>query len=399
MHGRHGGGDEAGLGGIPRVALRLVRRYSRVDRLLHRAAFSSIGLQKSLADLEDLLYRTSLRTVRVERPVFIAGLPRAGTTLLLNVLASEGPFASHTYRHMPFLFTPMLWRAFARPFRVSGEPVERAHGDGMQIGFDSPEAFEEALWRAFWPGKYREDRIEAWTDADASAGEFASFFKSHVAKIVALEETARPGRLRYLSKNNANIVRVPTLLKLFPDAIVLIAFRNPLDQAGSMLRQHARFSAMQASEPFMRRYTADIGHYEFGLDLRPLDFGGGKDDPGPARPEDGGGGADPLDGWLAYWCAAYQHVLDKAAGTAALVDYDALCAQPEKELRNVAAAAGMEDVATLGAAAGQVRPAARRAEAAAGQPGRMEQALRVHRRLLAARRRQSPARSRDGEPT
>ena len=33
-----------------------------------------------------------------------------------------------------------------------GVEIERAHGDGMTIGYDSHEAFEEVLWRAFWPG-------------------------------------------------------------------------------------------------------------------------------------------------------------------------------------------------------------------------------------------------------
>lgn len=342
-----------------------------------------MGLQRSLADFEDVLHRATLRAAPADRPVFITGLPRAGTTLLLNLLATAGPFATHTYRHMPFLLTPMLWHSFARPFRTQREAVERAHGDGMRIDLDSPEAFEEVLWRAFWPGKYHADRIEAWTNSEASTDEFASFFKSHVAKIVALAKAASPENKRYLSKNNANVVRIPTLLSIFPDAVALVAFRNPADQAASMLRQHERFSAMHASEPFVRRYMADLGHYEFGLSRRPLDFGNAKDGRDPERAR---GSAASLDDWLAYWCAAYDHVLRVMAGAVVLVDYDALCARPAAELGRAGAAAGVNDPAALRAAARHVRPANRYEDASATmEPGLLERALRLHRRLLSAR--------------
>ena len=48
---------------------------------------------------------------------------------------------------MPFLITPMLWDSISRPFQKPGTVVERVHGDGMTVGYDSPEAFEELLWR------------------------------------------------------------------------------------------------------------------------------------------------------------------------------------------------------------------------------------------------------------
>ena len=72
--------------------------YSRLDRILHRLAFSTIELQKALADLEDRVYASRFSQIEVDRPVFITSLPRAGTTLLLEIVASLDAFASHTYR-------------------------------------------------------------------------------------------------------------------------------------------------------------------------------------------------------------------------------------------------------------------------------------------------------------
>ena len=133
-----------------RLTMRYRERYSRLDRLLHRLAFSSFEVQKALADIEDRLCARRLVGIEIDRPVFITALPRAGTTLLLETLDSLDLFATHTYRNMPFLLVPLFWNAVTLPFRAPHVAVERAHGDGMTIGFDSPEAFEEVVWRAFW---------------------------------------------------------------------------------------------------------------------------------------------------------------------------------------------------------------------------------------------------------
>ena len=87
-----------------------------------------------------------------ERPVFITALPRAGTPLLLECFASVPEFASHCYRDMPFVPIPCLWNRFSSNFQQAMESQERAHGDGMQIIPDSPEALEEVSWKIFFCG-------------------------------------------------------------------------------------------------------------------------------------------------------------------------------------------------------------------------------------------------------
>src|SRR5262245_24884616 len=149
--------------------------YSRLDRLLLRLAFSNLELQKSLADIEDRMHARRIESIAIEKPVFITGLPRAGTTLMLDVLVGNSEeFATHTYRCMPFVLCPILWESVSRGFRRVGEKRERVHGDGMSVSYDSPEAFEEVLWKAFWPQKYRADRIDLWSGNDRQA-EFEDF--------------------------------------------------------------------------------------------------------------------------------------------------------------------------------------------------------------------------------
>ena len=338
-------------------------RYSRSARLLHRLAFASPAAQRGLADLEERLFAGRLAAVTVERPVFVAGVPRAGTTLLLELLGALPSFVSHAYRDLPFLFAPLLQDALTRRFRRPGAAFPRAQGDGMTVGFDSPEAFEEILWRAFWPERYRGDRIGPWTADDAEARpEFGRFLAAHLRKLAALRalpptlpptlppETARRARrARYLSKNHANLARLPLLARLFPDAALLVPFRAPLAQAASLLRTHLAFERIHAAEPFSRRYMRDLGHYEFGANLKPLTFGARR------PPRNGPNGAPDApaarrrlreearsaDYWLRYWRDAYAEALRGPADRIAFSDYDRCCAAPGPALRRLADRLGL----------------------------------------------------------
>ena len=123
--------------------------YSFVDRALHYFAFGAPFVQKVLCELENDLFKGKLEPVGSAGEVFVTGLPRAGTTLVLELLYGTGEFETFTYRDMPFIFAPLLWDKISGPFRKPGDKVERAHGDGMMVSFDSPEAFEEVIWLAF----------------------------------------------------------------------------------------------------------------------------------------------------------------------------------------------------------------------------------------------------------
>lgn len=325
------------------------RPYSAVERALHRLAFAGIPLQLALADVEQRLYRSRLPADGTARPVFIAALPRAGTTLLLELLSRLPEFAVHTYRQMPFVLCPLLWDSVSRPFRRPAQLRERAHGDGMRIGYDSPEAFEEVVWKAHWPDKYRSDRIEPWTWADRLPA-FERFLADHMRSVVALHAARGDGRpLRYLSKNNANIARIGVLSALFPDCRIVVPVRDPWNHAGSMLRQHRRFLELHRRDPFARSYMEWLGHYEFGAALRPLDFGGWLDE---AAARD----ALAMPFWLMYWYRAYSAVLKAASPNVVLVDYDTLCRAPGAALHELAHALELESGAALAAHSARLRP-------------------------------------------
>ncbi|MEM9667766.1 MAG: sulfotransferase [Pseudomonadota bacterium] len=302
--------------------------YSWSDRLLHRLAFNSAGAQIAMAEME-----TDLFTKRIPEtmgpPVFITSLPRAGTTLLLEVLAQSTEYATHTYRDMPFVLCPLLWDRLSAGSRKGVELRERAHGDGMQVGFDSPEAFEEMLWLAFWKEKYKTDKIINWAETDRNP-DFEAFFIAHMRKIAALRGT-HDGPRRYVSKNNANIARLPLLRKIFPDCSIVVPLRRPSAQIASLMRQHVRFQEMHAEDPFSLTYMTGIGHFEFGSALRPIDFPSKTKSDLVCTPAE-------ANFWLSYWIDAYSAVASRS--DILIFDYDAACETSVPHVQALCAAIG-----------------------------------------------------------
>lgn len=312
--------------------MRFSDRYSRIERAIHYLAFSAPFVQKALGELESDVLMRGRETPAAGREVFITGLPRAGTTLLLELLYRTGEFCSFTYRHMPFVLAPLLSGRASLAGARAGRAIERAHGDGMRVSLDSPEAFEEVLWLTYLRDRIVAERtLEPLTSAMVST-EFENAFRATIQKLLA--ERDRGTGVRYLSKNNANVSRLGVLSRLFPDGSILVAFREPLAHIASLMRQHARFSAAHASDAFARRYMAWIGHFEFGQNFRPINFAGWLDgraiDPEPTA-----------DFWLRYWTVAYRHALEHRTDNVVFVDFDRLIGERAPYLAAIGRALGL----------------------------------------------------------
>ncbi|MDZ7722080.1 MAG: sulfotransferase [candidate division KSB1 bacterium] len=350
--------------------------YSVSDQLLHTMAFSAIGLQKSATRLESLMYGRRFQNIEIKSPIFITSLPRAGTTLMLEVLSRFPSLASHTYRDMPFLLTPYLWAKMSRVFQKKSELRERAHGDGMQVGFDSPEAFEEILWRSFWPEKYSSSGIELWT-ADDEKDAADSFFTQHMKKIIALRCPDHRDTARYVSKNNANISRLQLIAQMFPDAVILLILRHPLEQATSLLRQHRHFLELHEKDPFVRQYMRDIGHYEFGDLHRPIRFPAFAEYCGRRNPL-------TLNYWLGYWISAFEFV-SQFMDNLYIIPYEQTCRQGAAALERICTTLDIPTEGQLDAIAGLFGEPSMRGERGGCDKHVLEKAERVYNTLLQAK--------------
>jgi hypothetical protein len=296
--------------------------YSLVDRALHKVSFGSNMLQDILGDIEDNMFNAQWKNISAENPIFITSLPRAGTTIVLESLYRIPGLATHTYRDMPFIYTPVLWDKLSGKIRNSGTFRERAHGDGLVVSEDSPEAFEEVLWRKYFANNYDENHIKLWS---TTKPDFSAYFRLHMKKIISLR-CAGKSEGRYVSKNNGNIARTSAINSMFPDAFIITPFRDPIEQAISLWKQHRNFLQQHRENHFVKKYMADIGHYEFGLLHRPIEF------PEFESLSQSLGVGSP-DYWLAYWIAAFEY-LSKQKGLAFL-SYESLCSDPKQGIETL----------------------------------------------------------------
>ena len=291
------------------------------------------GLWVRLGNLESKLLEKLVDAVRIERPVFIAGLPRSGSTLVLELLASINGVATQRYRDFPPIFTPYWWNRLVDLLpRRTLEPVERAHGDGIYITPESPEAMEEPIWMAFFPGAHDPDHSQV-LDVQQQHAEFARFYRHHISKLLLLR-----GANRYASKNHYNITRLDFLLSVFPDARFVIPVRDPANQIASLMKQHALFSEAEKAHPRALEQMRQMGHFEFGLDRRPINTG---DRENVGAVLNLWKTNQEVRGWARYWTSLYGYVADRLDSNRALRDasmvlcYEKLCQSREEMIRTL----------------------------------------------------------------
>lgn len=283
--------------------------YNFWSRTLHFLALANSAVAQAAFDVERAIYRPREADVTYSPHVFVTGLARAGTTILMRLIYGSGEFRSLTYRDMPFVLAPNVWHQICSLSQRHMAPVERSHGDGILIDFDSPEALEEVFWRAKCGADYiRRDRLVPMTVGP----EVLSDFRHYIALLLARS----PGK-RYLSKNNNNLLRLAGLADCFPNASIIIPFREPIQHASSLMRQHVRFQDRQSGDRFEKRYMTWLVHHEFGHDHRPFVF----DDSRVAQ----GAGTQSLAYWLRLWIDVYEYIAANVPERGILLSYDRLC--------------------------------------------------------------------------
>ena len=218
-----------------------MQNYSNIQKFLHDFVLSKKIINKSLFELEKIIYLKNKDIVN-QSHAFITGLPRSGTTSILNFLFSSGEYASLTYNNMPFILSPHLSKLF---HKKNITKKERLHRDGINFDNNSPEALDEIFF----------DNNE-------------EFVKNEIVNYIQLISLSN-NKTKYLSKNNLNYKRVDLIQSIFPNSIFLILIREPLQHANSLLNQHLHFSLLQKEDDFIRRYMNYLGHNEFGLNHKP----------------------------------------------------------------------------------------------------------------------------------
>ncbi|MFP4313280.1 MAG: sulfotransferase [Alphaproteobacteria bacterium] len=287
---------------------------------------------KRLGTLETRALKYDIINTEIKAPVFICGLARSGSTILLEILNSHKDFTSFQYRDYPFVHCPAFWD-FANKFVPrSTKKIERAHKDRIMIDWTSPEALDEIIWMSFFDDLHNPSINNVLGPQDKNP-DFDAFFSHSIRKLLALRKAKR-----YVSKNNANSARLEYIQNLYPDARFIVPIRKPAEHVYSLLKQHKLLLEAQKDDPRGQRYMRRHGHFEFGSDFRPLNF---HDTHATERILDLWRAGDCVSAYARYWDKTYAHIYNTVQSNEDLkkntlfIRYDELCASPSDHLEKL----------------------------------------------------------------
>jgi hypothetical protein len=196
------------------------------------------------------LWRTEVRT-----PVFIVGHARSGTTLLHRLMGRDGGrFSAFMFYEMffPSLLQKKLIRTFAAlDRRFLGGAIEkrvqlwedRKFGPTNHIHYQSLTEYEEddfvlthscasGYWIVLLPYMGELDFYHLDRHSERRRRRLMRFYKDCVRRQLYLNGEGKV----HLSKNPTFAGRVESLIETFPDARIVVPFRNPYETIPSLLK-------------------------------------------------------------------------------------------------------------------------------------------------------------------
>jgi len=207
----------------------------------------------------DLLVRhPEILEVEIAAPIIVVGLPRSGTTHLVNLVAAD-----RRLRSLP------LWESYEP---VPDPDEDRGHGDSADPGSDPRYRRAEEQWQgmeAMLPHMavmhpMRPDHVHE--ELELQLPDFSSYQLEWVARVpqwrdyyLAHDQTPhyhylktvlqilqwrRPGE-RFILKSPQHLEQLGPLAAVFPDAIVVVTHRDPVSvvqSAATMMAYAARMS-------------------------------------------------------------------------------------------------------------------------------------------------------------
>jgi hypothetical protein len=308
------------------------QEFSNLAYYLGKQIFSNKKLWIALGNLETKLIKNKLSIESPDEPIYITGLARSGTTLMLENIVQNPDCTSHRYRDFPMVFTPYIWNkllSFCDLFTQISKKHERSHQDGVEISAKSPEALEEILWESFFADLHN-DNIENILPENTQNKEFSQFYFQHINKLLLARSSKR-----YVTKANYNITRLHYLLKLNNSSKAIIMVRDPVSHINSIVRQDRIFSESHRKNPKTKHFMHMSGHYEFGLDKKLINIDVEKFTKIQKQFNTG----NDIKAWAMYWSMVYNYakslIEQLPKSNVMLCRYEDLCNDPKNTLKEI----------------------------------------------------------------
>ena len=223
--------------------------------------------------IQELLKRhPEIHEVQIQAPIIVAGLPRSGTTHLLNLMAADTRL-----RSLP------LWESY-EPVPMPGEVVTRDENDPRYQRCDqqwqsmqstlphmaamhpmNPDHIHEEL-ELMGPdfASYNFEWLnasEAWRDHYYASDQTPHYdYMKTVLKILTWQDGDDGGNTRWVLKCPQHMEQLPILKRVFPDATVAITHRDPVSVIQStvtMLAYGQRMSRYSIAPENILQYWRD----------------------------------------------------------------------------------------------------------------------------------------------
>ena len=293
-----------------------------------------------LGELESKSLAGRIAAIPIDRPIYILGLPRAGTTISAQMLSEHPDVTTHRYSDFVLPYTPWCWNRLLPklPVKALRSPVERVNRDRLQVTRDSSEGVEEMIWLRFFHHLHDSNRSNVLDESTLNA-DFETFFKDHIRKLLLVR-----GRSRYVSKNNPCVTRMRYLRRIFPDARFLLYVRNPIDHAASVLKQDRLFSDLARDDKRLVRMNKMTGFHEFGPNYVPVNLGNDAIIHEIYRCRDQG---RQVRARALQWASVFGFIIEQLerdpelARAVCVVRYEDLCIKPEETIDRILAHTGL----------------------------------------------------------
>lgn len=192
---------------------------------------SSVLEDKLLKSIEKYKFNQDLSYLKIDRPIFIVGLPRSGTSMLYNLLCAheDAAFITNSINACPESICTIEWLRKKYNLNASGE---RFLADSINTDFGSPS--EPALLWGKWIGRdvdslyWEEKRLK-----DFSKEKIEEIY-TDIRKILFTFGATKENSKRFICKYPVMQTELRMVQDLFPDAHFIHIVRDSRPAANSL---------------------------------------------------------------------------------------------------------------------------------------------------------------------